>query len=353
MYNDFFFTINQAAIILNRSDKSVRVYITEGALHSEKRYEDGSGIEKVFVSASSLADLARVRGIIPNYEALARYAPEVQREAVLAAFQHDRPAMSSPPSNPLPTATREAGELRGIETTVEALLREQIARLETQNEDLGEKLERKDARIEALHQELLDTTKRSGDDYRLLALAKEQLETRFAKVREHVRTISLATNRDIARLKAGKLSAQDLSPLPLPSEINPGEFEPPNQEEPVKAEQEEVGTPQQSPLTDALPPSAEVVVVPESKPKASRSESARAGSRRLRRVTPEEPAIGRSRAKPKREGDTARRKTKGGKKRVREKSSRTNAKTEAIVTPTPTSPAKKRGFLSRLFGRAS
>jgi hypothetical protein len=222
MPDDFVYTVNQVAIILNKSDKTVRSYAAEGLLETTKRIEDGSGIEKVFISASSIADLVERKKLALNFAALEEYTPD--RHLLDRTFQHTRlhtvgtGEESSPtPSNVLPTPAEE--------TPVVAFLREQLGKLEVEKEGLKQDLKEKDRQLEEKNSTLIAAIRESNDKYQLIALTKEQMEARLAKLVEHTRILHLSTNRDIRRLQAGKLQAGDLSPLPLPSEVRMGEYE--------------------------------------------------------------------------------------------------------------------------------
>lgn len=231
--DDFIYTVNQAAIILNKSDKTIRVYISEGGIEATKKVEIGTGLEKVFISARSLARFAASRGIRPNYDELAKITPPEQQENVFAAFDFEpRPrasmsAQTSPVERPLDQ------ELRA---SVESVLRERIAALEDEKAELrGEvrelgakyeaRIEHKDEQITELQRELLKTTQEGARNYQALALAKEQIEARLTKAMETTRILHLSTNRDLDRLRAGKLNPSDLSPLPIVGEGTPEDFE--------------------------------------------------------------------------------------------------------------------------------
>src|SRR5882724_8435162 len=112
MPDDFVYTVNQVALILNKSDKTVRSYAAEGLLETTKRIEDGSGIEKVFISASSVADLVERKKLALNFAALEEYTPD--RHLLDRTFQRTRVSSvgtvedSNPtPSNVLPTPAEE------------------------------------------------------------------------------------------------------------------------------------------------------------------------------------------------------------------------------------------------------
>ncbi|HTG33301.1 MAG TPA: hypothetical protein VLB76_10250 [Thermoanaerobaculia bacterium] len=225
MPDDFIYTVNQVALILNKSDKTVRTYAAEGLLETTKKNEEGSGIEKVFISASSIADLAERKKLALNFAALEEYTsdrPLLERTFQRARLTRESEAGSSTsPSNAPPTGNPPPA----VETPVVAFLREQLGKLEAEKEELKRDLKEKDRQLEEKNGGLIAAIRESNDKYQLIALAKEQIEARLAKLVEHTRILHLSTNRDIRRLQAGKLQAGDLSPLPLPSEIRIGEYE--------------------------------------------------------------------------------------------------------------------------------
>lgn len=223
MPDDYIYTVNQVALILNKSDKTVRTYITEGGLDSTKRIEEASGMEKVFISAASLASLAERKSFRLNFDELRKYTPN--RDVLEQTFGQRHSAgpseerNASPPesSAPRPTASNVSEE-----SLVVSILKEQVSRLEAEKSELKQDLREKDRQLEEKNVALIATTRETSDRYQLLALAKEHAETQLAQIREHTHILHLSTNRDILRLKEGKLQPGDLSPLPV--ETREGEF---------------------------------------------------------------------------------------------------------------------------------
>jgi hypothetical protein len=321
MPDDFIYTVNQVALILNKSDKTVRSYAAEGLLETTKRNEEGSGIEKVFISASSIADLAERKKLALNFAALEEYTPD--GSLLERTFQRTRlnseseGGSSHSPSNTLPTFTPVPAE----GTPVVAFLREQLGKLEAEKEDLKRDLKEKDRQLEEKNLGLIAAIRESNDKYQLIALAKEQGEARLAKLVEHTRILHLSTNRDIRRLQTGKLQAGDLSPLPLPSEIRIGEYEADSSENPSsggREDREEEGT-----VFDVSPEAH--TPAPASTPEHAETASAVISS--VESLSAE--------AAPQREKAPKKRRKLPQAKRKTEKEKQ---------------PAKKRGFFSRLFG---
>jgi hypothetical protein len=229
MAEDFIYTVNQVAIILNKSDKTVRTYIAEGALGSTKKIEERSGIEKVFISATSLANLIEKKALRVNFDALEKYTPSMHvLENLFGRGQHSleeakKEVDSLSPSNDrstLPTPSNASDE-----SLVIAILKEQVSKLEAEKDELKQDLREKDRQIEEKNLALIATTRENGDKYQLIALAKEQIEARLVKLIERTRILHLSTNRDIRRLQEGKLQAGDLSLLPLSFEGKAGDYE--------------------------------------------------------------------------------------------------------------------------------
>src|SRR5882724_2082475 len=315
MPDDFVYTVNQVALILNKSDKTVRSYAAEGLVETTKRIEDGSGIEKVFISASSIADLVERKKLALNFAALEEYMPD--RHLLDRTFQRTRVSSvgavedSNPtPSNVLPTPAEE--------TPVVAFLREQLGKLEAEKEGLKQDLKEKDRQLEEKNSTLIAAIRESNDKYQLIALTKEQMEARLAKLVEHTRILHLSTNRDIRRLQAGKLQAGDLSPLPLPSEVRMGEYE---TEAPTRKQDHEERGEEKGTVVEISP---EVFVPPPSPPK--QAETTPAVAENTADSLFAEPRKGR-RAKKRRKMPLPEKKVEKEKPAV-----------------------KKRGFFSRLFG---
>lgn len=232
--DEFIYTVNHAAIILHKSDKSIRVYIAEGGIDATKKIEIGTGLEKVFISAQSLARFAASRGIRPNYDELAKVTPPEQQENVFAAFDFEPKPTATTPGQTIVPAERTFDQ--DFRASVESVLRERITALEGEKAELrGEvrelgakyeaRIERKDEQLTELQRELLKTTQEGARNYQSLALAKEQIEARLTKAMETTRILHLSTNRDLDRLRAGKLNPSDISPLPIVSDGNLEDFE--------------------------------------------------------------------------------------------------------------------------------
>lgn len=173
-------------------------------------------MEKVFISAASLASLAERKSFRLNFDELRKYTPN--REVLehtfgqrhLGEFKGERPSVASESSAQLPTASNLPEE-----SLVVSILKEQVNRLETEKSELKQDLKEKDRQLEEKNVALIETTRETSDRYQLIALAKEQAEAQLAQLREQTRILHLSTNRDLLRLKEGKLQAGDLSLLPV------------------------------------------------------------------------------------------------------------------------------------------
>jgi len=319
MLDDYIYTVTQAALILNKSDKTIRSYATDGFLQTTKKIEGGSGIEKVFISARSLAELAERRKIALNFEALEKYT--VDRDLLSSVFQGERPREerreeSAPlPPDSLPQSRANPAE----ENAVIALLREQVGKLEIEKDELKRDVKEKERQLEDKNLALISVTKEMSERYQLIAMAREQAEARLAKLTEHTRILHLSTNRDIRRLQEGKLQAGDLSFLPLPSDISSGDYET------SRPEPDEFTTPVVTPedaavsiTVDPTPPPPPIATAPVPDETRQTEEPS---------STPPEQAPA---------------------KRAERKQKR--ARVSAERTPAKEAPQKKRGFFRRIFG---
>lgn len=317
--DDYAYTVNQSALILNKSDKTIRSYIAEGQLQATKKIEAGSGIEKVFISARSLAELANARKISLNFEALERYTTN---QELLADVFLRRPSQFEAPKaeTSSPSISSAPSPQPAEENLVIVLLREQIGKLETEKEEMKRDLKEKDRQIEDKNLSLIQATKDSSEQYQLIALAREQAEARLSRLLEHTRILHLSTNRDIRRLQEGKLQAGDLSLLPLPSEVSTGDYEatPPEPEDfvPEAAPERDTVFSVAVDPTPAPPPS------PEKEPE----------------IAPREPQAAEAVSAPER---------KTPKKEDRRKRPE---KTSSEKAPAKEISKKKKGFFRRIFG---
>ncbi|HKH47654.1 MAG TPA: hypothetical protein VKM72_23605 [Thermoanaerobaculia bacterium] len=242
MPDDYIYTVNQVALILNKSDKTVRTYIAEGGLDSTKKIEEASGMEKVYISALSLASLAEKKSFRLNFDELRKYTPN--REVLEHTFGHRHLSeprednTSATPENPAPRSTASN---TAEESLVVSILKDQVSRLEAEKNELKQDLKEKDRQLEEKNVALIATTRETSDRYQLLAVAKEQAEAQLAQLREQTRILHLSTNRDLTRLKDGKLQAGDLSFLPTVETPEEGFWTEPPEEKwssPFPAEEE-------------------------------------------------------------------------------------------------------------------
>jgi len=320
MTDEYVYTVTQAALILNKSDKTIRAYATEGLLRTTKKIEEGSGIEKVFISVKSLAELAELRKIALNFDALEKYTAD--RNLLESVFQRKQSRDDGERDNPSPVNSEPLALSRSMaaeENLVVAFLREQVGKLEAEKEEMKQDLKEKDRQLEEKNLSLIAVTRENSDRYQLIALAKEQAEARLAKLTEHTHILHLSTNRDIRRLQEGKLQAADLSLLPLPSDISAGDYDP------TPPESEGYSATAKAPVEEAAA-SVTVDLVPPPSPLATVAE-------------PDKPPVKEEVASIPKQPTTKRRERK--KKQERASSEK---------MPPKEAPQKKRGFFRRIFG---
>ena len=150
----------------------------------------------------------------------------VLEEEESAAKSNDSSAQETHQKEGASVASQQARTPHQENGVVEALREhlddkeEQIARISA---DKGEQIRK----LEEERKRLQDEVRKLNEDLREEIGSKTHSEETVFALNRAFRLIAQTANRDIRRVRTGKLRPQDIKPLPIPSKDRPGEFEDP------------------------------------------------------------------------------------------------------------------------------